>query len=116
MLNLSQLTANASAPSQNISNLTRLNSSAKNTGKPDATKEAFQQFVGETFFQMMLKSMRSMHDKPAYMHGGQAEDMFQGQLDQQIAGDLAHNSGGSFSEDLYQLFDLQQKHPLPQTN
>lgn len=79
-------------------------------------KEAFQGFVGETFFQMMLKSMRTMHDKPAYMHGGQAEDIFQSQLDQEMASDLAQNSGATFTSDLYQLFLLQLRHPAPESN
>lgn len=70
-------------------------------------QETFQEFVGETFFQLMLKSMRKMHGEPAYMHGGQAEDIFQGQLDQHLANDLARNAGGEFSNDLFQLFKLQ---------
>jgi Rod binding domain-containing protein len=71
--------------------------------------------VGETFFQMMLKSMRNTHGKPAYMHGGQAEEIFQGQLDQEVAGNLAQTAGGSFSNDLFQLFRQQMQHPAVQT-
>lgn len=76
-------------------------------------KETFQGFVGETFFQMMLKSMHSMHGKPAYLHGGQAEEIFQSQLDQRMASDLAQNSGAVFSNNLYEQFMLQLKHPAP---
>jgi hypothetical protein len=45
-----------------------------------------------------------MHGKPAYFDGGQAEKMFQGQLDQQMAENLAHSHGGQFSDGLYQAF------------
>jgi Rod binding domain-containing protein len=72
----------------------------------------FQQFVGETFYQMMLKSLRNMHDKPAYLHGGQAESLFQSQLDQEIASRLAQTEIGSFSRDLYQSFQAQIKNPI----
>jgi len=70
-------------------------------------RETFHEFVGETFFQMMLKSMRKMHGEPAYLHGGQAEEIFQGQLDQHLANDLARNAGGEFSNDLFHRFQLQ---------
>lgn len=79
-------------------------------------KDAFQNFVGETFFQMMLKSMHATHGKPAYMHGGQAEEIFQSQLDQEMASDLAQNSGAAFADDLYELFALQLHSPVLETN
>ncbi len=69
-------------------------------------KKTFQEFVGGTFYQLMLKSLHEMHDKPAYLHGGQAEDIFQSQLDQEIATHLAHTSGAHFSEGLFQQFRL----------
>lgn len=74
-------------------------------------ESVFRQFVGETFYQLMLKSLHKMHDKPAYMHGGQAETMFQGQLDQQIASRLAQSEIGSASQDLYRQFQAQLKKP-----
>ncbi|QDT67763.1 flagellar rod assembly protein/muramidase FlgJ [Planctomycetes bacterium MalM25] len=64
-------------------------------------KEAFGQFVGETFFSQMLKSMRSTVNEPAYFHGGHAEEQFQARLDQQVSQDLAA-SGGEFAEDLFE--------------
>jgi len=70
-------------------------------------KEVFHQFVGETFFHQLIKSMRSTLGKPAYFHGGQAEEIFQSQLDQHLVSDLANNAGLQFSEDLYDLFRLQ---------
>lgn len=64
-------------------------------------KEAFGQFVGETFFSQMLKSMRATVGEPAYFHGGHAEEQFQARLDQQIAQDMA-SSGEEFAEDLFE--------------
>ena len=64
-------------------------------------KEAFGQFVGETFFAQMLKSMRATVGEPAYFHGGHAEEQFQARLDQQIAQELA-SGGGGFSDQLFE--------------
>ena len=66
--------------------------------------ETFQDFVAGTFYKQMFKALRRMHKKPAYLHGGQAEQMFQGQLDQQLAEDLAHNNGSAFSDPLFSVF------------
>lgn len=68
------------------------------------TREAFQDFVAGTFYGQMLKALRSTQSKPAYFHGGSAEDIFQGQFDQQIAGDLARHHGGSFAGPLFNSF------------
>jgi Rod binding domain-containing protein len=67
-------------------------------------KSNFQDFAAGTFYKEMLKSLRKMHGKPAYLDGGQAEKIFEGQLDQQVAEDLAHSHGGQFSDGLYQAF------------
>jgi len=72
-------------------------------------KEAFQDFVAGTLFKEMFKSLRKTHDKPAYFHGGQAEEMFQGQLDQQVAEDLARQHGGAFADPLFDAFTQQQR-------
>jgi Rod binding domain-containing protein len=73
------------------------------SGKGDV-KSNFQDFVAGTFYKEMLKSLHKMHGKPAYLDGGQAEKIFQGQLDQQMAEDLAHSHGGQLSDGLYQAF------------
>lgn len=67
-------------------------------------KEKFQDFVAGTFYKQMFKSLRKTHDKAAYINGGQAEEMFQNQLDQQVAEDLARDHGGSFADDLFEAF------------
>lgn len=63
--------------------------------------EAFDQFVGDTFFRQMLKSLRSTTGKPAYFHGGQAEEMFQSQLDELLITDMVKATKDSFSADLF---------------
>lgn len=79
-------------------------------GKDDSeVREAFDQFVGETFFSQMLKSMRSMTDKPAYFHGGRGEEVFQGQLDQMLSEKMAENSAASFTGPMFELFSLQRR-------
>ena len=41
-------------------------------------KEAFTDFVGQTLFSEMIKAARETQQKPAYLHGGRAEEIFQG--------------------------------------
>ncbi len=64
-------------------------------------KKAFSQFVGETFYGTMLKSMRQTVGEPAYFHGGQAEELFQGRLDQQLSADMASADGKDFATALF---------------
>ena len=64
--------------------------------------DAFDQFVGDTFYRQMLKSMRSGTGKPAFLHGGQAEEIFQSQLDELMITDLVKATKDSFSADLFQ--------------
>jgi hypothetical protein len=78
-----------------------------NQARSPETKEAFQNFVGETFFSQMLSAMRKTVRKPAYFHGGRAEEAFQGQLDQVLAEELSKASADSFSGPMYELFCLQ---------
>jgi Rod binding domain-containing protein len=72
-------------------------------------REAFQDFVAGTFFKQMLKSLRATQGKPAYFHGGQAEEMFQSQLDQQVAEDLAKTHGAPFADRLFEAFSNRQR-------
>ncbi|MHC4406817.1 MAG: rod-binding protein [Planctomycetota bacterium] len=67
-------------------------------------RQAFQSFVGQTLFGQMLKAMRKTVGKPAYFHGGQAEEIFRQQLDQVLAEKIADASAHKFSDPMYQLF------------
>lgn len=70
-------------------------------------REAFQDFVAGTFYKQMFKALRSGQNKAAYFHGGQAEEMFQSHLDQQISEDLAKGQGSAFSDTLFSSFAQQ---------
>lgn len=69
---------------------------------PDV-REAFTDFVGQTFFGELLKQMRATVDKPAYFHGGLGEDVFQSQLDQLLVERISDAAGPTFSEPMYEL-------------
>ena len=69
-------------------------------------REAFQDFVGQTFFGQMLSAMRKTVGKPAYLHGGRTEEVFQSQLDQVLAEKLSDATAESFAEPMYELFNL----------
>jgi peptidoglycan hydrolase FlgJ len=72
-------------------------------------REAFQDFVGQTFYSQMLSSMRKTVGKPAYFHGGQAEEVFRGQLDQVLAEKLSDATADQFAGPMYELFALGRK-------
>lgn len=72
-------------------------------------RKAFQQFVGETFYGQMLSAMRKTVGKPAYFHGGRAEEVFQGQLDQMLGERLAEATAADFADPMFQLFALQRQ-------
>lgn len=81
------------------------NTTANSVGQASPElKETFQKTVAGLIFGQMLKSMRETVGKPAYIHGGQAEDLFQTQLDQVIVERLAEERGAPFVGDLYQQF------------
>jgi hypothetical protein len=65
-------------------------------------REHFTQFVGEAFYGQMLKAMRATVGKPAYFHGGRAEEVFQGQLDQHMVEHLTEATADKFAEPLFE--------------
>ena len=67
-------------------------------------RAAFQETVAGLLFGQMIKALRSGVGKPAYLHGGPAEDMFQAQMDQEVAESLAKSHGGMFIDNLYARF------------
>ncbi|MHB8903087.1 MAG: rod-binding protein [Thermoguttaceae bacterium] len=71
-------------------------------------RQAFQSFVGETLFGQMLKAARQTQNKPAYFHGGRAEEIFQQQLDQVLAEKIARSDGAQYSNALFELFTLKR--------
>lgn len=79
--------------------------SAADKASPEL-REAFTSFVGQTFYSQLLGSMRKTVDKPAYFHGGRAEEVFQGQLDQTLAEDMTKATADQFTGPLFDLFML----------
>ena len=81
------------------------------TGKPTKLgdgklQEAFQDFVGQTFFSELIKPMRTSQKGAAYFHGGRAEEIFQGQFDQMMSEKLSDSSADKISEPMFELFQL----------
>lgn len=74
----------------------------------DELKEAFCDFVGQTLFGQMIASMRSTQQEPAYFHGGQAERIFQNQLDQELAESISKASADTVAGPMYDLFRLRR--------
>ena len=73
---------------------------------PDEVRGAFDDFVGQTFFNQLLTEMRKTQTKPAYFHGGQAEEIFQAQMDQVLAERLSDSTADTFSGPMFELFML----------
>ncbi len=80
--------------------------SASRESEPSELRQAFDQFVGETFYGQMLKAMRSTVGKPAYFHGGRGEEVFQQQLDQLLTEKLTEETASQFTGPMFELFQL----------
>lgn len=74
---------------------------AEQLGKAEEVQEKFRQFVGEMFFGQLMKAMRSTQEKPAYFHGGRAEEVFQGQMDQLMAEEMTEASADQIAEPMF---------------
>ena len=67
----------------------------------EEVQKTFRTFVGEAFFGQMLKAMRSTQGKPAYFHGGHAEEVFRGQLDQALAEVMTEASADTIADPMF---------------
>jgi peptidoglycan hydrolase FlgJ len=67
-------------------------------------REAFDSFVGQTFYSQMIKSMHKMAGKPAYFNGGRAEEAFQSQLDQTWSEQMSKATAHSFTGPMFDHF------------
>jgi len=72
-------------------------------------RQAFQDFVGQTFFSQMIASMRTTQEGAAYFNGGRAEKIFQGQLDQMLSEELSDASASRISDPMFKLFQLRRQ-------
>lgn len=65
-------------------------------------RDAFTNFVGEMFYGQMFKAMRQTVGKPAYFHGGRAEEAFQAQLDQTMTEQLTATTASKLAEPMFE--------------
>jgi hypothetical protein len=72
-------------------------------------KQAFQDFVGQSFFGQMISSMRQTVKPSPYFHGGRAEEVFQKQLDQTLTEKISASSADQFAKPMFELFQLQRR-------
>jgi len=75
----------------------------------EVLRQTFESAIGQTLFGQLLKSMRKGLGKPAYFHGGRAEEVFQNQLDQVLAEKMSQASAESFTGPMFELFTLGRK-------
>ncbi len=102
----------SSLSSQTLLNAaTTLNGQTNRADRTDdpALRKAFNDFVGQTFFGQMLRSMRKTVGETAYFHGGRAEEIFTEQLDQVLAEKMSEASADSFTGPMYDLFTMQRR-------
>lgn len=91
--------------------LAALQSDSSITSRPggqDDLKDAFQDFVGQTFFGEMIKAFRTTQQPSKYFNGGRAEEIFQGQFDQVLSETLSDSSAEQISDPMYELFMLKR--------
>ena len=72
-------------------------------------REAFDDFVGQTFYGTLLKEMRKTVGEPAYFHGGRAEEIFQSQLDQTLVEEISSATADTITGPMFDLFMLPRK-------
>jgi Rod binding domain-containing protein len=105
---------NITASSSQLSALTIPSPSDDEVAGAKKVQETFTQTIAEPLFRQMLKSMHETVGKPAYFHGGRGEEMFQSQLDQVLAEQMAKSDGGSFTDSMFALQFPQQAEVLKQ--
>lgn len=66
-------------------------------------RELLHQFIGQTLFGQMLKSMRATQEKNPFFHGGQAEEIYQSLLDMELTDQMTKSTSKTLSEPMYKL-------------
>lgn len=82
-------------------------------GRALQVREKFQDFAAGTFYKEMLKSLRSGQKHSKYFYGKQAEEIFRGQFDQQIAENMARQHGANFADPLFEAYSRQTRLDQP---
>jgi Rod binding domain-containing protein len=79
-------------------------------GNDQRFRELLHQFVGQTLFGQMLKSMRATQEKNPYFNGGRAEEIFQSQLDMELTDQMTKATSKTLSEPMYKLMKAPKSH------
>ena len=66
-------------------------------------RQLLHQFIGQTLFGQMLKSMRATQEKNPYFHGGNAEEIYQSMLDMELTDQMTEATSKTLSEPMYKL-------------
>jgi Rod binding domain-containing protein len=66
-------------------------------------RDLLHQFIGQTLFGQMLKSMRASQEKNPYFHGGQAEEIYQSMLDMEFTDEMTKATSKTLSDPMYKL-------------
>ena len=83
---------------------TRFDGPAAKTDADDKQfRELLHQFIGQTLFGQMLKSMRATQEKNPYFHGGHSEEIYQSLLDMELTDQMTQASSRTISEPMYKL-------------
>lgn len=72
-------------------------------------QQAFQKFAAGTFYQTMIKSLRSTERETKYFNGGRAEKIFRGEFDQHVAASMAEEHGSSFAGPLFDQYNAMRQ-------
>ncbi len=78
------------------------------SGKEEEPFERRSKIRWETFFSQLITSLRSTQEGSKYFNGGQAEKIFQGQLDQLLSEEITKASASQISDPMFRLFQLQR--------
>ena len=96
----------AASTSEHLETLGQRVAKQAENDQPSELREKFQDFVGQTFFAEMIKSLRSSQKGAAYFNGGRAEEIFQGQFDQLMTEHLSDASAKSIADPMFELFQM----------
>jgi hypothetical protein len=92
----------------NVNKINNVNEEKPISDEEKRFRDVLHQFVGQTLFGQMLKSMRATQEKNPYFHGGRAEEIFQSQLDMVLTDKMTQATSKTLSEPMYKLMKTQK--------
>lgn len=70
----------------------------------DVLRERVGDFVGNVFYGTLMRQMQSSKLKGKYFHGGRGEEVFQGQLNQELATRMGKSVADPIAKKMYEAF------------